>query len=43
MGLILDSSATVAADRQGKNVKQLLEIVALETGDDEIALSVIKL
>ena len=38
---MLDSTAAVAAERQGKNARQLLEAVALETGDDEIALSVI--
>jgi predicted nucleic acid-binding protein len=38
---MLDSTAAVAAERQGKNARQLLESVALETSDDEIALSVI--
>ncbi|HXK02840.1 MAG TPA: hypothetical protein VMS37_10585 [Verrucomicrobiae bacterium] len=38
---MLDSTATVAAERQGKNARQLLETVVLETGDEEIALSVI--
>lgn len=41
MGLILDSTAAVAADREGKTARQLLEAVALETGDDEIAFSVV--
>ncbi|MBS1826869.1 MAG: PIN domain-containing protein [Acidobacteria bacterium] len=40
MGLMLDSTAVVAAERQGKNARQLLEVVALETGDEEIAISV---
>lgn len=31
----------VAAERLGKNARQLLESLALETSDDEIALSVI--
>lgn len=39
MGLILDSSAAVAAERQGKNPKQLLQAIALETGDDELGVS----
>jgi predicted nucleic acid-binding protein len=39
LGLILDSSAAVAAERQGKNPKQLLQAIALETGDDELAVS----
>jgi predicted nucleic acid-binding protein len=38
---MLDSTAAVAAERRGKNVRQLLESVALETGDDEIAVSVV--
>jgi predicted nucleic acid-binding protein len=37
---MLDSTAAVAAERQGKNARQLLEAVALETGDEEIAVSV---
>ena len=41
MGLMLDSTAAVTAERQGKNARQLLESVALETGDDGIAVSVI--
>lgn len=43
MGLILDSSAAVAAERQGKNPKQLLEAIVLETGDEDVAVSVITL
>ena len=38
---MLDSTAAVAAERQGKNARQLLEAVALESGDQEIALSVV--
>jgi predicted nucleic acid-binding protein len=38
---MLDSTAAVAAERQGKNARQLLESVALETGDEGIAVSVI--
>jgi predicted nucleic acid-binding protein len=38
---MLDSTAVVAAERQGKNARQLLESVAMETGDDGIALSVV--
>ena len=38
---MLDSTAAVAAERQGKNARQLLESVALETGDNGIAVSVI--
>ncbi|HWB96020.1 MAG TPA: PIN domain-containing protein [Bryobacteraceae bacterium] len=38
---MLDSTAAVAAERQGKNAHQLLEAVARETGDEEIAISVV--
>lgn len=38
---MLDSTAVVAAEREGKNARQLLESVALETGDDGIAVSVV--
>ncbi|HEU0143083.1 MAG TPA: hypothetical protein VFQ79_25400 [Bryobacteraceae bacterium] len=41
MGLILDSTAAVAAEREGKTARQLLESVALQSGDEEIALSVV--
>jgi hypothetical protein len=39
LGLILDSSAAVPAERQGKNPKQLLQAIALETGDEELGVS----
>jgi tRNA(fMet)-specific endonuclease VapC len=38
---MLDSTAAVAAERQGKNARQLLETVAMETGDEGIAVSVV--
>jgi len=38
---MLDSTAAVAAERQGKNARQLLEAVVLESGGEEIAVSVI--
>jgi predicted nucleic acid-binding protein len=41
LGLILDSTAAVAAERQGKTARQLLEAVALKTGDEAIAVSVV--
>ena len=41
MGLMLDSTAAVAAERHGKNARQLLESVALEMGDEGIAVSVV--
>jgi predicted nucleic acid-binding protein len=39
--MMLDSTAAVAAERQGKNARQLLESVALKTGDEGIAVSVV--
>jgi hypothetical protein len=38
---MLDSTAAVAAEREGKNARELLESVASETDDDEIAVSVV--
>jgi predicted nucleic acid-binding protein len=38
---MLDSTAAVAAERRGKNARQLLEAVVLEAGDEGIALSVL--
>ncbi len=38
---MLDSTAAVAAERQGMNARQLLEAVAQEAGDEAIAVSVI--
>lgn len=43
MGLILDSSVLVAAERQGQNARQMLAIVARKVGETEIALSVVTL
>lgn len=43
MGLVLDSSAIVSAERQGDNPKQLLQSLARQTGDDELAVSVVTL
>jgi predicted nucleic acid-binding protein len=38
---MLDSTAAVAAERQGKSARQLLETVARGTGDEGIAISVV--
>jgi predicted nucleic acid-binding protein len=38
---MLDSTAAGAAERQGRNARQLLEAVALETGDEGIAVLVL--
>jgi len=39
MGLILDSSVVIAAERRGENVTQLLQQIFISTGDQEVALS----
>lgn len=43
MGLILDSSVLIAAERQGRNARQMLASIARTAGETEIALSVITL
>jgi predicted nucleic acid-binding protein len=43
MGLILDSSVLIAAERQGRNARQMLAAVARTAGETEIALSVVTL
>jgi predicted nucleic acid-binding protein len=43
MGLILDSSVLIAAERQGQTVAQFLAQVAAVTGDQEAALSAVAL
>lgn len=43
MGLILDSSAVIAAERRGETVEQLIQRVLDATGDQEGALSAIGL
>ena len=43
MGVILDSSVLIAAERQGQNARQMLTSISSETGDTEIAISVMKL
>ncbi len=43
MGLVLDSSGAVAAEREGKNAKQLLQALASETDENAIAISVLTL
>ncbi len=41
MGLILDSSVLVAAERQGRNARHMLAAIARITGETEVALSVV--
>ena len=43
MGLILDSSVVIAAERRGDTVEQLIENIVKATGDQEAALSAIGL
>ena len=43
MGLILDSSVLISAERQGQNVRQMLSNLANLLHDTEIAISVITL
>ena len=43
MGLILDSSVLIAAERQGQNARQMLSAIARTAGETEIALSVVTL
>ena len=43
MGLILDSSVVIAAERCGENVERLIERVVTVAGDQEAALSAIGL
>jgi tRNA(fMet)-specific endonuclease VapC len=43
MGLILDSSIVIAAERRGENVERLIEHVVSVAGDQEAALSAIGL
>ncbi|SRR6266849_5473724 len=43
MGLILDSSVVIAAERRGDNVAQLLKQVVAATGDQQAVLSAVGL
>jgi len=43
MGLILDSSVVIAAERRGDRVEQLIEQIVNTTGDQDAALSAIGL
>jgi hypothetical protein len=43
MGLILDSSVLITAERQGQNARQMLSAIARTAGEIEIALSVVTL
>lgn len=43
MGLILDSSVLIAAERKGQNARQALTEIALHAAGEDVALSVITL
>jgi predicted nucleic acid-binding protein len=43
MGVILDSSVLIAAERQGNNARQMLAAVSSQLGNTEVALSVLTL
>jgi predicted nucleic acid-binding protein len=43
MGLILDSSVLIAAERQGKNARQMLTSIADKVGETEVGISVVTL
>jgi len=43
MGLILDSSVLIAAERQGKNARQVLSAITQEIGETEVGISVVTL
>ena len=43
MGLILDSSVLIAAEREGKNARQVLTAVAEKIGETEVGISVMTL
>ncbi len=43
MGLILDSSVLIKAERQGQNIRQMLAGIARTEGNTDIAISVVTL
>jgi hypothetical protein len=43
MGLILDSSVLITAERQGRNARQMLTAIAQTAGNTDIAVSVVTL
>jgi predicted nucleic acid-binding protein len=43
MGLILDSSVLIAAERQGQNARQMLATISGKVGNTEVAISVVTL
>ena len=43
MGVIIDSSVLIAAERQGQNARQMLTAISTQLGNTEIAISVVTL
>jgi predicted nucleic acid-binding protein len=43
MGVILDSSVLITAERQGQNARQMLAAISSQVGNTEIAISVVTL
>src|SRR6266849_1430430 len=43
MGLILDSSVLITAERAGQNARQILEAISTKVGNTEIGISVVTL
>jgi len=43
MGLILDSSVLITAEREGQNARQMLAAISGKAGNTDIAISVITL
>jgi len=43
MGLILDSSVLITAERQGKNARQVLTAMSEHLGEVEVGISVVTL
>jgi predicted nucleic acid-binding protein len=43
MGLILDSSVLIAAERQGRNARQALAEIAVRAAGEDVAISVVTL
>jgi predicted nucleic acid-binding protein len=43
MGLILDSSVLITAEREGQNARQTLAAISAKAGDTEVAISVVTL
>ena len=41
MGLMLDSTAVIAAEREGLNARRTLEHIVVRSGNDDLALSVV--